>query len=356
VFSWRDVPVALTGHTGFKGAWLCEWLLRAGAKVSGLALPPEGEHNLFSSLRLGERMTSTYGDVRDRAVVNAWLAQSAPAVVFHLAAQALVLRSVDDPVGTYATNVMGTVHVLDAIRRTPSVRAAVIVTSDKCYENGGWDWPYRESDPMGGKDPYSSSKGAAELAVSAFRRTYLGDRVAVATARAGNVIGGGDWSQDRIVPDIVRALVAGREPVLRFPGAVRPWQHVLDALSGYVLLAERLGSDPAAATGWNFGPAETSVRTVAELTERFLAAWGERPALAYDAHGAEHDAPALRLDSSRARLRLGWRPRLEFEEAIDWSARWYHDWHAGRDVAAITHEQLARYAAAAAAPVAARPS
>ena len=341
--SWRDVPVGVTGHTGFKGAWLCEWLLRAGARVHGFALPPAGEPNLYRLLRLDERMASTFGDVREPAAVDAWLRAAAPAVVFHLAAQPLVLLSVEDPVATYATNVMGTVHVLDALRRTPSITVAVVVTSDKCYDNTGWDWPYRESDPLGGKDPYSSSKGAAELVVAAYRQTFLHERVAVATARAGNVIGGGDWSRDRIVPDTVRALVAGRAPVLRFPGAVRPWQHVLDALAGYVLLAERLQTDAAAAAGWNFGPAESSVRTVAELTDRFLAAWGAERHHAFDATGAQHDAAALRLDSSRARLRLRWQPRLEFEDAIAWSAHWYRSWYDGADVTEVTHGQLARY-------------
>ncbi len=348
---WRDVPVAVTGHTGFKGAWLCEWLLRAGARVSGLALPPETDPSLFALLRLGERMSSTFGDIRDPATVDAWMRDAEPLVVFHLAAQPIVLLSVEDPVGTYATNVMGTAHVLDAIRRVPSVAAAVIVTSDKCYENAGWDWPYRENDPMGGKDPYSSSKGCAELVAAAYRRTYFHDRVAVATARAGNVIGGGDWSRDRIVPDIVRALVAGREPVLRFPGAIRPWQHVLDALSGYVRLAERLQSDADAATGWNFGPAESSVRTVAELTDRFLAAWGADARPAFDATGAQHDAAALRLDSSRARLRLGWQPTLAFDDAIAWSAEWYREWHAGRPVAAITQAHIERFDGVATAVV-----
>jgi CDP-glucose 4,6-dehydratase len=337
------MPVAVTGHTGFKGAWLCEWLLRAGARVSGLALPPETSPSLFTLLRLGDRMASTFGDVRDAATVDAWLTAQRPSVVFHLAAQPLVLQSVADPVGTYATNVMGTVHVLDALRRTSSVTAAVVVTSDKCYENAGWDWPYRESDPMGGKDPYSSSKGAAELVVSAYRRTYFESGPAVASARAGNVIGGGDWSTDRIVPDIVRALEAGREPVLRFPRAVRPWQHVLDALAGYIRLAERLQSDRDAATGWNFGPAESSVRTVADLTEGFLAAWGTGGRHAYDPAGAKHDAASLRLDSSRARLHLGWQPKLDFDQAVAWTAEWYRGWHAGHDVAALAAGQLDRY-------------
>ncbi len=345
------MPVAVTGHTGFKGAWLCSWLLRAGARVSGFALPPEGDPNLFSLLRLGDRMNSTFGDVRDPAAVETWLLSAAPSVVFHLAAQPIVLLSIEDPVGTFATNIMGTVHVLDAIRRAPSVRAAVIVTSDKCYENTGSEWPYREIDPMGGKDPYSASKGAAELATAAYRRTYFSERVAVATARAGNVIGGGDWSRDRIVPDIVRALVDGREPVLRFPAAVRPWQHVLDALSGYVLLAERLQTDRGAATGWNFGPSEESIRTVADVTGRFLETWGAQQRHVLEGNGARHEAATLLLDSSRARSRLAWRPRLTFDDAIAWSAEWYRGWHDGADPQAVTAEQLVRYDAVNAALV-----
>jgi CDP-glucose 4,6-dehydratase len=340
---WRGTRVLVTGHTGFKGSWLCEWLLAAGAEVSGFALEPATEPNLVSILGLRERTASFIGDVRDPEAVNDVLSRTQPEVVFHLAAQALVLASIAEPVETFATNVMGTVHVLDAVRRTPSVEAIVVVTSDKCYENSGSERPYRESDPMGGKDPYSSSKGCTELATTAFRRTYFTTGTHVATARAGNVIGGGDWSTDRIVPDIARALAAGQEPVLRFPKAVRPWQHVLDAIAGYVLLAEGLRERDDLSTAWNFGPDESSIRTVAEVTEGFMTAWGVQPVYRVETPGAEFEARMLRLDSSFARGTLGWSPALPFDEAIAWTARWYRAWNDGGDLKALTAEQLRGY-------------
>jgi CDP-glucose 4,6-dehydratase len=347
---WRGTRVLVTGHTGFKGSWLCEWLLAAGAEVTGFALEPNTEPNLFSILRLRERMASHIGDVRDVEAVNGVLSRTRPEVVFHLAAQALVLASIDDPVGTFATNVMGTVHVLDAVRRTPSVEAVVVVTSDKCYENSSSDRPFRESDPMGGKDPYSSSKGCAELATSAFRRTYFSAGAHIATARAGNVIGGGDWSLDRIIPDIARAIAAGNKPLLRFPKAVRPWQHVLDAIAGYVLLAEGLREREDRSTAWNFGPDESSIRTVAEVTEGFMTAWGVPPAYRVETPDAEFEARTLRLESSLARGTLGWSPALPFDEAIAWTARWYREWNDGGDLKALTDAQLSRYGQLRAVP------
>jgi CDP-glucose 4,6-dehydratase len=318
-------------------------LIAAGAEVTGFALEPATDPNLFSILRLGERTTSHIGDARDAEAVNDVLSRTRPEVVFHLAAQALVLTSIADPVGTYATNVMGTVNVLDAIRRTPSVEAVVVVTSDKCYENVGTEKAYRESDPMGGKDPYSSSKGCAELATSAFRRTYFANGPHVATARAGNVIGGGDWSRDRIIPDIARALSSGTDLVLRFPNAVRPWQHVLDAIAGYVLLAEGLREREDLCTAWNFGPDESSVRTVAEVTNGFMTAWGLQPPYRVEPAGSEHEARSLRLDSSFARRTLGWSSALSFDEAIAWTAQWYREWNDGGDLKAVTRAQLKRY-------------
>jgi CDP-glucose 4,6-dehydratase len=341
--NWHGTRVLVTGHTGFKGSWLCEWLIAAGAEVTGFALEPATDPNLFSILRLHERMTSLIGDVRDAGAVSDALGRTRPHVVFHLAAQALVLASIADPVATFATNVMGTVHVLDAVRRAPSVEAIVVVTSDKCYENVGAELPYRESDPMGGKDPYSSSKGCAELATSAFRRTYFTTGTHVATARAGNVIGGGDWSRDRIIPDLARALSAGIDPVLRFPKAVRPWQHVLDAIAGYVLLAEGLRERNDLCTAWNFGPDESSVRTVSEVTEGFMTAWGRQPTYRVETAGSEFEARSLRLDSSLARRTLGWSSSLTFDDAIEWSARWYREWHDGGDLKSLTDAQLLRY-------------
>jgi CDP-glucose 4,6-dehydratase len=340
---WRGRRVLVTGHTGFKGSWLCEWLLAAGAEVTGFALAADSEPNLFSILALAGRMDSVIGDVRDPAAVDAVLRRAKPDIVFHLAAQALVLASIVDPIATYATNIMGTAHVLDAVRRTPSVEIVVVVTSDKCYENVGLERPYRESDPMGGKDPYSSSKGCAELVTSAFRRTYFATGPRVASARAGNVIGGGDWSQDRIIPDLARALSAGKDPVLRSPNAVRPWQHVLDAIAGYVLLAERLREREDLASGWNFGPDESSMRTAGEVADGFMTAWGRRASYRIETASAEHDALLLLLDSSKARKILGWTPALSFEEAIEWTATWYREWHAGGDLRTLTAMQLQRY-------------
>jgi CDP-glucose 4,6-dehydratase len=340
---WHGARVLVTGHTGFKGSWLCEWLLAAGAHVTGFALPPSTDPNLFSVLGLADRVDSRTGDIRDASAVDAVVRDAQPHVVFHLAAQALVLQSIIDPVSTFATNVMGTAHVLDAVRRTPCVEAVVVVTSDKCYENVGWEWPYRENDAMGGKDPYSSSKGCAELVTSAFRRTYFTSGARVASARAGNVIGGGDWSRDRIIPDIARALHADAEPVLRFPNAIRPWQHVLDAIAGYTLLAERLRAGDDVAAGWNFGPDESSVCTAAEVAERFMTAWGRRPSYRIDTAGAEFEALSLRLDSSLARRVLRWSSALTLEDAIEWTASWYRDWHDGGDLRALTATQLQRY-------------
>jgi CDP-glucose 4,6-dehydratase len=351
MYDWHGTRVLVTGHTGFKGSWLCEWLLAAGAQVTGFALEPSTEPNLFTVLGLGARMESVIGDIRDPAAVDAVLRRAEPTIVFHLAAQALVLTAIVDPIATFATNVMGTAHLLDAVRRAPSVEAVVVVTSDKCYENVGWEWPYRENDPMGGKDPYSSSKGCAELVTSAFRRTYFNTGARVASARAGNVIGGGDWSRDRIIPDIARALSGDRDPVLRFPNAVRPWQHVLDAVAGYTLLAERLMEGEDVTTGWNFGPDESSACTAAEVAERFMTAWGRRPSYRIETAGAEHEAQFLRLDSSLARGILGWSSQLALDDAIQWTATWYREWHDGGDLRALTSSQLARYAALATAHI-----
>jgi CDP-glucose 4,6-dehydratase len=334
---WSGRRVFVTGHTGFKGTWLCASLIAAGAQVSGYALPPSTDPNMHDLVGLSGEIESTLGDVRDAEGVEKALVRARPDIVFHLAAQPIVRLSLEDPVGTIGTNVMGTVHVLDAIRRVPSVRAAVIVTSDKCYENVGWLWPYRESEPMGGHDPYSSSKGAAELMVSAYRRTYFGNGPAVASARAGNVIGGGDWSPSRLIPDIVRALVADRAPSLRFPGATRPWQHVLDAISGYQLLGHRLLEDGAQfADAWNFGPDERSACTVLEMANLFLGNWQTHHTCVVESEIAPHEAAVLRLDSSRAHKLLGWSSAHDLEAAVAATAGWYHAWHDGDDMRAVT--------------------
>ena len=341
---WRGRRVLVTGQTGFKGSWLCLWLQHLGAEVSAFALPPLTEPSLYALAAPWPDQTHEAIDLRNAAAVGAAVVGARPEIVFHLAAQALVRASYRDPAGTYAANLMGTVHLLEAIRATPSVKAAVIVTTDKVYENDGQGRAFVETDRLGGKDPYSTSKACAELAVAAFRDTLLGDGAAVATARAGNVVGGGDWSEDRLVPDMVRALMAGRPVALRYPGSVRPWQHVLEPLRGYLMLGERLLTRPEEAPhALNFGPDHRSTLSVAEMVEilsaAFVGAAGWEPAPG--AHPPE--AATLTLDSALARRSLGWFPQLFMEETIGWTAEWYRAWRAGADPRRLTLEQIHRY-------------
>ena len=344
---WRDRRVLVTGHTGFKGAWLSLWLSRLGARVTGLALAPETSPSLFTLAGLAGRVDSRLGDIRSRAIVDAVVAESQPEVVFHLAAQALVRRSYTDPVATYETNVMGTAHVLEAARHAEALRAVVVVTSDKCYENREWWWPYREDDALGGHDPYSSSKGCAELVTAAWRRSYFGGPASpagVASARAGNVIGGGDWAEDRLVPDCVRAFATGTPVVIRRPAAVRPWQHVLEPLLGYVLLAERLAESPATfAEAWNLGPSVDDAQPVSWVVDRLVQFWGGSARWEHDAGEQPHEAALLQVDASKARARLGWTPRLRLEQGVRWTVDWYRRQQAGEDAAALTLEQIARF-------------
>lgn len=335
--------VFVTGHTGFKGGWLALWLKQLGAEVTGYALPAPTDPSFFEQVRLGEFITHIEGDVRDAAALEAAMAAARPELVFHLAAQPLVRHSYAEPVETYATNVMGTVHLLDACRRLDSVRAIVCVTSDKCYENREWVWPYRENDPMGGHDPYSSSKGAAELVVAAYRRSFFADGPLVASVRAGNVIGGGDWAEDRLVPDLIRAMLAGQRPVIRSPGSVRPWQHVLDALSGYLLVAERLldGEDKVA-SAWNFGSSDDDTRPVAWIVEEMLRAWG---AEGWDQPDGPqpHEAVLLKLDCAKARSELGWRPRMRLVEVLARIVEWHKAVAEGADARELSLQQLRDY-------------
>jgi CDP-glucose 4,6-dehydratase len=347
---WRGRRVLVLGHTGFKGAWLSLWLHRMGAGVFGLSLPPPTEPSLFALADLESLVPTTYGDIRDLDVVCGAMRGVQPQIVFHLAAQALVRQSYRNPIETYATNVMGTAHVLEAIRSVPSVRAAVVVTSDKCYENHEWPWAYRENEAMGGHDPYSSSKGCAELVTTAYRRSFFSaqdDRaVGVATARAGNVIGGGDWAEDRLLPDCMRALSAGRCIEIRNPNAIRPWQHVLEPLCGYLRLAECLAADAIGFDhAWNFGPADEDARPVAWIVSRVVEQWGNGASWSLTSADAPHEATWLKVDASRARQELGWAPRLKVADGLAWTVEWHRRLDAGEAARALAIEQLARYCA-----------
>ncbi len=340
---WRGRRVLVTGHTGFKGAWLALWLQSLGARVTGFSLDVPTQPSLYELARVGEDMQSITGDVRDRVAVAAAVDEAAPEIVIHMAAQSLVRRSFIDPGETYATNVMGTVNLLDVVRvNSATVRAVVNVTSDKCYENREWEWGYREIEPMGGHDPYSSSKGCAELVTAAFRRSFFSDpdAVRVASARAGNVIGGGDWGEDRLLPDIMRAALAGAEARVRNPNSIRPWQHVLNPLSGYLVLAQALWSSPQHACAWNFGPPEQDARPVEWIVRRARELWPAELRWALDRGPHPHEARYLKLDSSRARARLGWRPLLGLDAAMDATVGWYRELAAGADMRAVTLAQI----------------
>lgn len=339
---WNGRRVFLTGHTGFKGSWLAMWLGQMGAEVTGFSLPAE-EISLFRQARLADGLNHIEGDIRDMAAVEAAVARAQPEVVLHLAAQPLVRLSYDEPVETFATNVQGTAHVLDACRRATDLKAIVCVTSDKCYENREWVWPYRESDPMGGYDPYSASKGAAELVIAAYRRSFFGKGALLASVRAGNVIGGGDWAADRLIPDIIRALVAGEEPFIRSPNSIRPWQHVLEALGGYLMIAQRLfEGDAATATGWNFGPADDDTRPVGWIADQLCAAW-KGPNWRTEDQDQPHEAKILKLDCSKARTELGWRPALRLREALEFIVAWHRHVANGGDAAQVSFAQLDAY-------------
>jgi CDP-glucose 4,6-dehydratase len=341
---WAGRRVLVTGHTGFKGAWLRAWLEARGAEVAGLALAPPTRPSLHALLGF-DTTVDEHVDVRDVDAVRSRVIDTAPDVVFHLAAQSLVRRSYADPVLTFATNALGTAHTLEAVRACPAVRAVVVVTSDKVYAPHPDGEPHDEDSPLGGVDPYSSSKAAAELVAGSYRRTLLADHaVAVATARAGNVIGGGDWGDDRLVPDVVRALDAGQPVQLRYPNAVRPWQHVLDPLLGYILLAERLLDDTACApAALNFGPLDTAGCTAAEVADALSTRFGGKPGWEPDTGDAPPETPLLRLSARRAAETLGWQPRLDLARALDWTAEWYLEYMRGGDMRAVTMDQIAAY-------------
>jgi len=344
---WRDRRILLTGHTGFKGAWLSLLLESLGADVTGFAGPPPGPPALFDLAACGTGVSSVRGDVRALDRVEAAVRKARPEVVIHMAAEAVVRRSLRDPLTTYAVNVMGTANIFDAVRRLGNdARAVLCVTTDKCYLNREWDWGYREDEPLGGKDPYSSSKACQELVAAAFRDSYLAERgVGVATARAGNVIGGGDWAEDRLVPDLMRAAVAGEPLVVRSPSAVRPWQHVLNPLTGYLLLAERLCDAPAEHAGaFNFGPADEDTRPVSWIVDRLRDRWPDEIEVRTVAESHAKEAMALKLDSSRARNRLGWSPSWALAEGLDATVEWYAGYRDGADLRALSLAQIARFA------------
>lgn len=345
---WRSKRVLITGHTGFKGSWLSLWLQSMGANVVGYGLNPPTEPNMFDLARVGDGMLSLSGDVLNQRNLFAAIDEHRPEVVFHLAAQALVRESYANPVVTYATNTMGVVHLLEAVRNVTGVRAVVCVTSDKCYRNRGRMWSYSENEPMGGYDPYSSSKGCAELVAASYRNSFFNEsdysqhRVALATARAGNVIGGGDWSKDRLLPDIIRSVMTGRDIVLRNPYAVRPWQHVLDPLHGYLLLAESLYLyGPAFADGWNFAPAETY--RVHEVVEQLLSLWGNPVSAKHDHKRQPHEDAYMILDSTKARLKLGWRPVLSLKTSLSWIVEWTKLLQERADMRSTTQAQIQAY-------------
>lgn len=344
---WAQRTVVVTGHTGFKGAWLSLWLTSMGARVVGIADAAPEPPALFAAADVSaDLLADVRLDVRDREGVLRTIAEARPDVVLHLAAQPYVRRSYAEPVETYATNVMGTVHVLEAVRHTPSVRAAVVVTSDKCYDDRGYGRPYVEDDPMGGHDPYSSSKGAAELVTDAYRRSYFHapDTARVASARAGNVIGGGDWGEDRLVPDIMRAALAGGVIEIRRPDAIRPWQHVLDPLAGYLMLAQALADGTSGAdAGFNLGPDPDGAQPVRAIVERLSALWPDELRWELDERPSPHEAPFLTLDSAKARAELGWRPQWDLDAALDAIVEWFLAYRDGGDVRATTLAQIARH-------------
>jgi CDP-glucose 4,6-dehydratase len=342
---WEGKKVFLTGHTGFKGSWLSVWLSMMGARVYGYGLPPNTTPSMYQLLKVEELLDfSNYADVRDLNTLRSAIAEFQPDIVIHMAAQPLVRYSYEFPIETYEVNIMGTVNLLDCLRNISSIKATVIVTTDKCYENREWEWGYRENEPMGGYDPYSSSKGCAELIVSAYRRSFFGNTFnSIATARAGNVIGGGDWSCDRLIPDALRAFQVNESLVLRNPTAIRPWQHVLEPLSGYLMLGQALfekGNDFS--SGWNFAPRDSDMRTVEEVLALLIERLGGG-SWCSDLSVHPHEAKILKLDSSKAKHYLGWEPKWSIETSIKNIASWHFSWLNKSDLLSVTQAQIDSY-------------
>ncbi|HOY66379.1 MAG TPA: CDP-glucose 4,6-dehydratase [Candidatus Ozemobacteraceae bacterium] len=339
----KNRRVLVTGSTGFKGSWLSLWLLELGAEVAGFALPPERPNDLYHMLGLEPRMKQVYGDIRNPDALSTLFREFRPEIVFHLAAQPLVRLSYADPVGTYSTNVLGSIHLLEAVRHCPETRALIYITSDKCYRNREWLWGYRENDELGGHDPYSASKACAEVVFFSYLDSFFRSRkrFGAASARAGNVIGGGDWAADRLVPDCIRALQAGNPIIIRNPHSIRPWQHVLEPLSGYLLLAERLMADPETVSGaWNFGPDAEAVRTVRDLSERIVGQWGSGAIEIHSPPDAPHESKLLQLNCDKARRLLGWKPSWDFERGLSETVAWYLGVHRGENPLELAKAQI----------------
>lgn len=343
---WKGKRVLVTGHTGFKGGWLCVWLQALNAKVLGYSLPPPTQPSLYDLAHVASGMDSVLGDIRDFNGLKSAIRGHEPEIIIHMAAQSLVRRSYSEPLETFSVNVMGTVNVLEAARKSDSVRVVLVVTSDKCYENKHWIWPYRETEGLGGHDPYSSSKGCAELVCASYRSSFFSGTKSdivpvVATARAGNVIGGGDWAEDRLVPDTVRAFIQDQPVLIRNPTAVRPWQHVLDPLNGYLMLAERLWTDGAAfAEAWNFGPSVSDGRPVGWVVDRMARLWGDGARWQEDAGAHPWEALLLNLDSSKARHLLGWSTRLTIEETLERTVEWYKAYQEKQNMRDVTEAEI----------------
>jgi CDP-glucose 4,6-dehydratase len=343
---WNQKKVFVTGHTGFKGSWLCLWLQEMGAVVMGYSLEPDTQPSLFNEAKVGETMVSEIGDVRDLEHIKNSMVDFNPDILLHLAAQPLVRKSYQDPVETYSTNVMGTVNVLEAARKTPSLKSVVVVTTDKCYENKEWEWGYRENEPMGGHDPYSSSKGCAELVTSAYIRSFFNipNSAAVASARAGNVIGGGDWADDRLVPDILSAFAKAEPVIIRNPLSTRPWQHVLEPLSGYLVLAEALyHHSHTYEGGWNFGPKDEDCRSVGDILDTMTSLWGEGASWELDKNNNPHEAGFLKLDCSKSKSKLNWQPKWNLDQTLEKIIEWHKGFDNQEDVKAMCLREIREY-------------
>lgn len=349
---WKTKKVLITGHTGFKGSWLSLWLQACEAQLFGYSLGVPTTPSLFEIGQVADGMVSIMGDIRDLSHLMRVVKEHEPQIVIHMAAQSLVRVSYEDPIQTYSTNIMGTMNILEVVRNSDSVRVLLVITSDKCYENQEWFWGYRESDPMGGHDPYSSSKGCAELITTAYDRSFFSKEplidapVFVASTRAGNVIGGGDWARDRLVPDIMKAILEKQPVFIRYPKAIRPWQHVLEPLRGYLILAEKLWHYGRQFVGpWNFGPNDQESKPVSWIVDSLIKLWGEEACWKTDSAEHPHESNYLKLDCSKARILLGWTPILTLNKSLEWIVEWYRAYSSGKDMHHITQNQIARYGA-----------